>query len=64
MTMDFGGIHFDDVDGNVWEDEPKPYSAFRDRWSPEDYEDYLEEFRRQHGYYDEEEEYDEEDIDG
>ncbi len=55
MVMDFGGIHFDDVDGNVWTDGPRPYSAFKDKWSPEDYEDYLDEYRRQHGYYDDDE---------
>ncbi len=56
MILDYGNTHFDDVNGEVWTDEPRPYSAFRGKWSPEDYEDYLEEYRRQHGYYDEEEE--------
>ncbi len=55
MVMDYGGIHFDDVDGSVWEDGPRPYSAFKGEWSPEDYQDYLDEYRRQHGYYDDDE---------
>ncbi len=55
MVMDFGGIHFNDVDGSVWTDEPRPYSAFKDELSPEDYQDYLDEYRRQHVCCDDEE---------
>lgn len=58
MVMSFGGIYFDDVDGEVWTDRDRlrPYSDFKDIWDIDDYYDYRDEYMREHGYYDEEEE--------
>ncbi len=56
MIINYGGIYFNDVNGDVWEEELQPYDAFKDIWDVDRYEEYREEFMRLHGYYDDEEE--------